>query len=216
MALNQDLTTFVKDALRTGVTRADIETVLLRAGWPHDQVRRAMAGFADVEFAVPVPRPIPTVSAREAFMYVLMFATLFISAYSLGDLTFDIINRMIPDPATSRFIGQSTLQSIRWSLSCLIVAFPIYVWVAWLIAGLVRKDPTKRASKIRSRLTYVTLFVAACVLIGDVISVVYSFLGGEVTTRFVLKVLTVALIAGTVFGYYLSDLRSIEEKEPET
>jgi Domain of unknown function (DUF5671) len=215
MALNQDLTAFVKDALQRGVARGEIEAVLLRTGWPHDQVRRAMAGFADVEFAIPVPRPIPTVSAREAFMYVLMFATLFISAYSLGDLVFDLINRAFPDPASPGF-ERSTLQSIRWSLSCLIVAFPIFVWVAWLIAGLVRRDPTKRASKIRSRLTYVTLFLAACVLIGDVISVVYSFLGGELTARFVLKVLTVALIAGAVFGYYLADLRTIEEKEPET
>ena len=52
-------------------------------------------------------------------------------------------------------------------------------------------------------------------LIGDVITVVYSFLGGELTTRFVLKVITVGAIAGTAFGYYLSDLR-VEEKEPET
>src|SRR5882672_997297 len=206
MALSQELMSFVKEALRRGVAREDIEAVLLRTGWPHDQVRRAMASFADLEFAVPVPRPLPTVSAHEAFMYVLMFATLFISAYSLGDLLFAIINRAFPDAASQGF-ERSTLQSIRWPLSCLIVAFPIFVWVAWLIAGLVRRDPTKRASRIRSRLTYVTLFVAACVLIGDVISVVYSFLGGELTTRFVLKVLSVGLIAGAVFGYYLSDLR---------
>src|SRR6185295_6000265 len=129
MALNQDLMAFVKDALQRGVPRGDIEAVLLHAGWPHEQVRRAMAGFADVDFAVPVPRPIPTVSAREAFMYVLMFTTLFISAYNLGDLIFGIINRAFPDPASSRFLEQSMLQSIRWSLSSLIVAFPIFVWV---------------------------------------------------------------------------------------
>jgi hypothetical protein len=214
MALNQDLIAFVKDGLQRGLARADIEAVLLRAGWPPEQVRRALAGFADIEFAIPVPRPIPTVSAREAFMYVLMFTTLFVSAYNLGDLLFDIIDRRFPDPVSPR--GEVfTLQSIRWALSALIVAFPIFLWMAWLIARLVRADPTKRASRIRRRLTYITLFVAACVLIGDVITVVYSFLGGELTTRFVLKVITVGAIAGTAFGYYLSDLR-VEEKEPET
>jgi hypothetical protein len=214
MALNQDLIAFVKDSLQRRLARSDIEAVLLRAGWPPEQVRRALAGFADIEFAIPVPRPIPTVSAREAFMYVLMFATLFVSAYNLGDLLFGIIDSRFPDPVSPR-ADAFTLQSIRWALSALIVAFPIFLWMAWLIARLVRADPTKRASRIRRRLTYITLFVAACVLIGDVITVVYSFLGGELTTRFVLKVITVGAIAGTAFGYYLSDLR-VEEKEPET
>ncbi len=215
MALNQELLAFVKEGLQRGLPRPEIEGVLLRAGWPPDQVRRALAGFADVEFALPVPRPLPTVSIREAFMYVLMFATLFVSAYSLGDLLFDIISRTLPDPADARFTQLSTLQAIRWSLSCLIVGFPIFVWLAWLISRLVRLDPTKRASRIRRQLTYFTLFVAACVLIADVITVIYSFLGGELTTRFVLKVITVGVISGTVFGYYLSDLR-VDEKEPET
>jgi Domain of unknown function (DUF5671) len=157
---------------------------------------------------------VPTVSLREAFTYVLMFATLFVTAYSLGDLLFSMINRAFPDPAESG-VRESILLQIRWSLSCLIVAFPIFLWMAWLIARLVGADPTKRTSRVRRQLTYITLFIAACVLIGDVISVVYSFLGGELTTRFVLKVITVGLIAGSVFGYYLSDLH-LDEKEPET
>jgi hypothetical protein len=40
-------------------------------------------------------------------------------------------------------------------------------------------------------------------------------LGGELTIRFFLKVLTIAVIAGTIFGYYLWDLRR-EEEEQET
>jgi hypothetical protein len=214
MALSQDLIGFVREALARGLARNQIEEVLIRSGWPADQVRRALAGFADVSFPIPVPRPVPTTSAREAFMYVLMFATLFVSAYSLGDLLFEIINRTFPDPAVTRF-QRSTLEAIRWSLSSLIVAFPVFLWIGWLIARIVRADPTKRASKIRRQLTYVTLFVASCVLIGDITTVVYSFLGGELTTRFVLKVLTVAVIAGTVFGYYLAELR-VEERKPET
>jgi hypothetical protein len=59
-------------------------------------------------------------------------------------------------------------------------------------------------------LTYITLFVAAGVLIGDLISLVFNFLGGELTVRFVLKVLTVGVIAGTIFGHYLWDLRKEE------
>jgi hypothetical protein len=214
MALSAELIGFVKESLIRGLPRADVEQVLLRAGWPREQVRQALNGFSDVEFAIPVPRPVPSVSARDAFLYVVMFATLILSGYNLGDLLFELIDRAFPDPGAQTF-SHSTLQSIRWSLSSLIVAFPVFLYVAWLVGRAVLREPTKRASKVRRQLTYVTLFIASCVLIGDFISVVYSFLGGDLRIRFVLKVLTVALIAGTAFGYYLWELRG-DEKEPET
>jgi hypothetical protein len=52
------------------------------------------------------------------------------------------------------------------------------------------------------------------VLIGDVTTLVYSLLGGELTTRFVLKVLVVGAIAGTILWFYVSDLR-VDEQEGE-
>jgi hypothetical protein len=45
------------------------------------------------------------------------------------------------------------------------------------------------------------------VLLGDLIALVYNLLGGDLTARFVLKVLTIGVIAGAVFAYYLTDLR---------
>jgi len=42
---------------------------------------------------------------------------------------------------------------------------------------------------------------------GDLIAVLNSFLGGELSMRFFLKILAVLLVAGGVFGYYLYDLR---------
>ena len=59
---------------------------------------------------------------------------------------------------------------------------------------------------------YLTLFVAAGVLIGDLTTLVYNVLGGELTVRFLLKVATVAAIAGAIFSHYLLDLRR-EERE---
>ena len=62
-------------------------------------------------------------------------------------------------------------------------------------------------------MTYLTLFVSAGFLMGDVTSLVYNLLGGEWTVRFLLKVLTVASIAGLVFGYYLRDLNRDESEK---
>jgi hypothetical protein len=214
MALSEELVRFVREGLERGTPRAELQDVLLKAGWPAEQVRRALAGFAEIAFPIPVPRPVTAVSARDAFMYVVMFATLLVSAYSLGDLSFDLINYAVPDPGR-RSAEAFVLQAIRWSLSALIVAFPVFLYTAALIRRDIARDPTKRALKARRQLTYVMLFIAACVLIGDLIAVVYTFLGGELTVRFVLKVAVVALIAGTVFGYYRWDLGQ-DEASPET
>jgi len=66
---------------------------------------------------------------------------------------------------------------------------------------------------VRRWLTYLTLFVAASILIGTMTSIVYNLLSGEITTRFVLRVLTVGAIVGTVFRYFLQDLRKEEVSE---
>ncbi len=68
-----------------------------------------------------------------------------------------------------------------------------------LIARDIAADPNKRYSKVRRWLTYLTLFFASGIIIGDVITLLYNLLGGEITIRFLLKALVVAFIAGTVF-----------------
>lgn len=213
MAVSDDLLVFVRDALARGQSRTQIADVLQRAGWTPEQIRAALSAFAELDFPVPVPRVRPYLSAREAFMYLVLFATLYASAFSLGSLLFDLINLRLPDPAdnASYFGGPAqTRESIRWAISSLVVAFPVFAYTSWLTSRAIALDPTKRASKIRRWLTYWTLFVSSCVVLGDITTLVYSLLSGEATLRFLLKVLVVALIAGTAFIYYLRDLRAEE------
>lgn len=216
MAVSDELGSFVKEALARGASREQVEDVLLRAGWTVQQVRAALAGYAAVDFVIPVPRPRPYLSARDAFMYLVLFSTLYVSAYHLGSLVFTFIERAFPDAAATanEYVVDYTRQRMRWSLASLIVAFPVFVAVSRSLDREIRRDPTKRSSMVRRWLTYLTLFLAAIALVADVISLVYYFLGGELTTRFLLKVATVAAIAGASFWYYLSDLRP-EEREAE-
>jgi len=216
MAAGDELVDFVRDALARGVSRAQIEEALRKGGWTADQIRVALAAFVDLDFPVPVPRARPYLSAREAFMYLVLFGTLYASAYYLGDLIFDFINLSFPDPAQeSEIYSTYVRQSMRWSISSLIVAFPVFLYLSWTTEREVTRDPVKRASKVRRWLTYLTLFSSACALIGDVTTLVYNALGGELTIRFLLKIVTVALIAGTAFTYYLRDLRQ-DEVEGDT
>lgn len=211
-AATQDLEHFAREALSRGSSRAAIEAALTQAGWPPEQIRAALGAYADVDFPVPVPKPHPYLSAREAFLYLVLFATLYWAAWHLGSLLFDLINRHWPDPAAEDYAFRRAGESIRWSTASVIIAFPVFLFVARYLGKELARSPVKRLSAVRRWLTYITLFVAATVLIGDTITLVYNLLGGELTTRFVLKVIVAAVIAGAIFGYYLGDLRR-EEKE---
>jgi hypothetical protein len=45
------------------------------------------------------------------------------------------------------------------------------------------------------------------VIIGDLVSTINTLLTGEITVRFILKALTILIVAGIIFGYYLDDVR---------
>ena len=213
MAAPEELRRFVRDGLARGVDRSRLRTTLKNAGWDEAAIRGALSCYADVEFPLPVPRPQPYLSARDAFVYLLLFTALYLSAFSLGQLLFELINYAFPDLSYTRPV-QVMREQIRWSVSLLIVAGPLFVGLSKLVGKELAADPAKRASKVRRWLTYLTLFVAAAVLIGDITTLVFNLLGGELTTRFLLKVLTVGALAGGGFWYYLSDLRA-DERETE-
>lgn len=204
------LTEFVAQALAAGSSRADIERALQEAGWSREQIRGALHAYAEVEFPLPVPRPRAQLSARDAFRYLTMFAMLYFSAYHVGSLLFDFINLGFPDPLVSRYddvIGSS----IRMSTAALLVAFPVYLFVARRIARDVAQDATERNSAVRRWMTYMTLAIAACIIVGDLISILFSLLSGALTAHSLLKASVVLAIAGGLFAYFLWSLRCDDE-----
>lgn len=204
-AATEDLERFVRDALMRGESRGSIEAALASAGWPEGQVREALATWAEVPFPVPVPRPRAYLSAREAFLYLVMFASLYVWAIQLGSLLFDLVNHWLPDPADAPWRVQWQGRSMRWAVASILIAFPLFVYVSRLLSREMAESPVKRLSVVRRWLTYMTLFLAAGVLVGDLITLVYNVLGGELTLRFLLKVLIVAALAGGVFWFYLRE-----------
>ncbi len=207
---SDELSEFVRQALNRGLSRPGIRATLLAAGWSEAQVSSALDAFADLDFPVAVPRPRPSLSAREAFEYVILFGTLYFSAFALGQLLFQFINLAFPDPLWPEARFRAITDAIRWSISALAVTAPVFLFAVWSNAQKMARSPVKRTSPVRRWLTYITLAVAASLLIGDSTSLIYNLLGGEMTTRFLLKAAIIAAIAGTAFIYYLSDLRRAE------
>lgn len=198
---------FVKEALSAGATRSDVEQALLEAGWPRHQIGNALSLYSEVPFRVPVPVPKSQISARDAFLYLVMFGMLYLSAYNLGSLLFQFINIAIPDPAfpQARLVAESR---IRLAISTLVVAFPVFLLIASIITKQIRKEPAQRSSAVRKWLTFLTLALASCIIVGDLIFLLNSLLSGELTLRVALKVLVVGGISGAIFYYYLNEIRA--------
>ena len=210
--MNADLQLFVRDSLARGLPRTAIRERLLEAGWRAEEVESALAGFAEADFPVPVPRRRPYLSAREAFLYLVLFATLYITAFNLGLVLFAIVDHWLPDAMQNDYAARWAIEAVRNGIAGLVIAFPIFLFLSTLIGRAMTREPEKRGSKVRKWLTYITLFVAALVLIGDLTFLVQKLLSGELPARVLWKTLVVFVIAGTVFGHYLAELRG-EERE---
>ncbi|WP_243309914.1 DUF5671 domain-containing protein [Fundidesulfovibrio agrisoli] len=207
--MQQDLVDFTRKALERGIDRERIVQTLLDAGWNKADVASAMASYAPIDFPVPVPRPRPYLSASEVFLHLLMFASLYYAAFSLGAIAFQFIDHSFPDPASMRRMTDFR-DAIRWNVSALLISFPLFAAVFRSINKTMAENPSRRQSRPRRWLTYMTLFIGAVVIAGDLIALVHNALGGELTSRFILKVATVMAIAGSSFLYFLTNIRKEE------
>ncbi len=144
----------------------------------------------------------------DVFRHLLAIIALYIAAVSFGALLFGYIERWFPDPLAD--FPRAAAGSLRWAIASLVVVFPVYVWFSWLLARDVERHPEKRGLKTRKWLYHFTMFAAAIVIIGDLVAVIYNFLGGGLSSRFLLKVAAVLFIAVAVFPHSLWNLRREE------
>lgn len=141
---------------------------------------------------------------KDVFLHILAFGALYASIIAFINLIFGYINFSFPDPLS--FFETGVLNGIRSATSVLIVIFPVFLLVSYLLEKDFVQHPEKRGLKFRKWLIYFTLFLAAVTVIVDLIVLVNSFYGGELTIQFFLKTLTVLSVAGAVFLYYKWEL----------
>ena len=154
----------------------------------------------------------PKSTPKDFFLNLLSIVALYFSATSFGVLVFQYINILVPDVLDKVGYGGDSYTAMIFPVASLFILFPVYIWSTWFLEKEFRKSPERKEVSIRRWLVYLTLFVAALAIIGDLVALVFTFLNGEVSTRFVLKVLTILLVAGSVLYYYLSGLRGRKDK----
>lgn len=147
----------------------------------------------------------PKTSAKDFFLNLGAIVALYVLVINLLMLLFTVINRAYPKIGGYNYFGSS---SISWPVATLIIVFPIFVFLMWLLEKNYRAEPEKRQIAVKRWLIYITLFVAGVALAVDLVTVLYYFIDGqELSMAFMMKVLSVFVVAGMVFYYYISEIR---------
>lgn len=198
---------FIEVSKSKGATDEFLTSFLARRGWPQDDVYAALGSYWERVTGLTIPaRSGGGESSRDAFLYLLSFSTLATWASALGSMLFAFIDRWFPDPvAVNRFYNLRT--EVTWQMASIAVAFPVFLFVVRTILREAGSHPERLQSGVRRWLTYIALLLTAGGMICDLIWFLDYFLTGELTSRFVLKALTVMIICGAIFAYYLGSLR---------
>jgi len=132
---------------------------------------------------------------------------LYASLASLITLLFSAVNLALPDPAESYWQAESAAESIRFAFATLVIFFPAYLVLTRYVNVIRRREAGGAYLALTRWLIYLSLLVGGGILLGDAVAVVYSFLEGELTLRFLLKAAILAIVISAAFVYYLLDAR---------
>lgn len=213
---NPDLEKYIQNSREKKVPDEETKAALVKAGWAEEEVISALATKQSVSgsSALPPP-PVPRVGMWIAFLYILLFISLYVNATAFSQMLKIIADNFIKDSLDkgyysgysyfSYFLGGSS--EITFYLATLIVSFPIF---APLFLYLKKQQLTKPAIKnlhARKLLIYITLVGTFLIMVFDSISTVYGFLNGLATGRSLTHFAITMLVSGSIFLYYLFEVK---------
>ena len=146
-------------------------------------------------------------TAKHFVLQLGSLITLYLSVSFLLVLLFAIINLLFPDAAEGYYVVESFSSSVRIGIAMLVVFFPTYLILTRKVNTIRRRETSGSYTGITKWLVYLSLLIGGGVLLGDLVAVIFSFLNGELTTRFILKALVLLIVVGAAFYYYLQDTR---------
>lgn len=210
------LQSFVVEKVRGGASKAVVKEQLMAVGWSEEEADTA---YAQALIAMGIPVPVEGAqmevnkksSTLEIMINFFSFILLGIIATALGTLYFQIINAYFLDMLMLGEYGYSILSgAVHYSIAALIIASPLFYFSIRMWFQRFREDEGKVESRLTKWVTYLILLVTSITIVGDLITVLYTFLQGEMSIRFFLKALTIFVIAGMIFGFYFLERRKIQ------
>ena len=132
-------------------------------------------------------------------MHVGATVALYSAVIAFIDLAFEIVNKLLPDQLNNYW----SASSIVWPISMLVVLVPVLYVIEWFIARDISKIIEKKDIWVRKWRIYLTLFLTGATIAVDLITLINTYLNGEISARFIYKVIIVFVVCSTVFKYYL-------------
>jgi len=149
------------------------------------------------------------------FLSLSTLIALITSVVSFLNLIFSTLDKQFPDVLNSTYqYGYSIydFESIRSSLAILIIFFPIFIAVSFFWKRFKESEMSHIDETIKKIFIYIILFISAIVVAIDLVTLVRYFVSGEITNRFIYKVLSTLVVVLLVGVYYLLLIR--KNKEP--
>lgn len=153
------------------------------------------------------------VTPKDFFLWLGAMVALYVSATSLILLVHQYINYFFPSALD---YGYGYSGTFRFAIASLVVFFPLYILLTRMLHQDIRKVPEKKELWVRRWLVVITLFIAGLTMAGDLVALINTFLNGDITTRFLLKALSILVVLGAIFWYYLEELRGKWEGRVKT
>ncbi len=144
-------------------------------------------------------------TAKDFFLWAGALIALYGSVSALITLLFEYVNQAFPDPLA--YYGDPYGGAVRLSMATLIVLAPTAIILFRLIRSTLQKEPGKADIWVRRWALVLTLFIAGAAVVIDLITILNTFLSGEISERFFLKAVIVLLVAAGVFLHFLADIK---------
>jgi len=146
-------------------------------------------------------------TAKHFVLQLGSLASLYVAVSFTLVLIFNLFNLRYPDPAEGYYAIESAQSSVRLGIAMLLVFLPTYLILTRVVNNTRRAANIGTYLNLTKWLIYLSLLVGGGVLLGNLVAVIMAFLEGELTTRFLLKAVSVLLVVGAAFSYYILDAR---------
>lgn len=160
-----------------------------------------------------MPQKSGKLSPKFFFLSLGMVISLITSVTAFLSLAFETLDFRFPDALNSVYqYGYSSYNydSTRMSIAILIIFLPIFFVLMRYYNKAVRAGLNHAGDVVRKWTMYLIIFLAILVAAIDLVTLVSYFVGGEITTRFIIKVLItlfVAVLVGLYFYFSIHDSR---------
>lgn len=147
-----------------------------------------------------------TNTARNFALQLGALISLYVSLSALITLIFGVTDIALPDALDYYSYGSSAWQ-IRFGIAMLVVFFPTYLMLTRMVNKIRRTETEGAYLTLTKWLIYLSLLVGGAVLLGDLVTVLLTFLNGEITARFLIKAFSLVVIVGSACAYYILDAK---------